>query len=130
MKGLFVTVLVFVSLAGFAAERPAAQKSSGNGVTVSIRPGDLSATAQSWDFAISLDTHSQELSDDLVRSAVLIDDKGREHRPLAWDGAKAGGHHRQGTLRFAPLAPRPSSLELRIARPGESSPRVFRWILP
>ena len=125
----FAASLFALSL-GLAVAQPTALKSVANGVTVSVQPRDLSASAASWDFAISMDTHSQELSDDLVKSAILLDATGREHPPLAWDGASPGGHHRAGTLKFAPISPLPSWVELKIRRPGETEPRAFRWLLP
>ena len=68
-------------------------------------------------------------SNDLAKSAVLIDKSGARHLPLAWDGAKPGGHHREGVLRFKPLSPLPDSIELQVMRPGEPTPRSFRWKL-
>lgn len=107
----------------------ATQRSAERGVTVSVRPLDLSAGAKSWAFEIVLDTHSAELSDDLATAVVLVDDRGAEHRPSGWQGDAPGGHHRKGTLAFAPVAPRPGAIELRIQRPGEPAPRVLRWRL-
>jgi hypothetical protein len=118
---------LFALFASLAFAQPAALKSLANGVIISVQPTDLSAGAASWDFAVSMDTHSQELSDDLVKSTVLLDATGREHRPIAWDGAGPGGHHRAGTLKFAPIVPSPSWVELRILRQGETEPRTFRW---
>jgi hypothetical protein len=74
-------------------------------------------------------TRTQDLSDDLPRSAVLVDDRGNEFKALAWDGAAPGGHHRSGVLRFNAIEPRPQALELRISRPGEAKARTFRWRL-
>lgn len=110
-----------------ASAQLATQRNSGNGVTIAVTPGNLSANAEVWDFAVVLDTHSQDLSDDLVESAVLLDGKGRERRPLAWEGAGPGGHHRKGILKFGALVPRPQAVELRISRQGEPRPRAFRW---
>ena len=76
-----------------------------------------------------LDTHSTDLSDDLTKSAVLVDGSGKRYMPVTWDGAGPGGHHREGVLRFKPISPRPQSLELQIARNGETAPRAFRWQL-
>ncbi len=80
-----------------------------------------------WNFAVVLDTHSQELGDDLVEAAVLVTDDGRRIKPLSWKGAPAGGHHREGTLEFKAPKPSPKLLELRLQRSGEPDPRVFRW---
>jgi hypothetical protein len=107
----------------------AARSSSERGVTVTVKPMSLARDAKSWDFEIVLDTHSQDLGDDLVKAARLVDGDGREYAPTAWDGAAPGGHHRKGVLRFMPISPPPRSIELQIRRPGEASPRVFRWQL-
>jgi hypothetical protein len=104
-------------------------KNSERGVTVAVTPVNLSAGASSWDFKISLDTHSADLDDDLRKSAVLLDGKGGKHAPVGWDGAAPGGHHREGILRFKPLSPRPAAIELWITRPDETRPRAFRWKL-
>lgn len=103
------------------------QKSSANGVTVTVTP-DV-GNASSWSFKVVLDTHSQELTDDLLKTAALIGSDGKRHAPLAWEGAAAGGHHREGMLRFAAFTPRPASIELEIRRPNEATPRLFRWQL-
>ena len=105
------------------------QKSSDRGVTVAVTPQNLSDDAKIWDFKIVLDTHSADLSDDLVKSAVLLDGTGAQHTPVGWDGAAPGGHHREGILRFKPVTPQPVAIELRITRSGEASPRSFRWQL-
>ena len=112
-----------------AAAELGAQKSSDRGVTVAVTPQDLSGDARTWDFKIVLDTHSADLSDDLVKSAVLLDGTGARHVPIGWEGAAPGGHHREGVLRFKPVTPQPVAIELRIARPGEASARSFRWQL-
>ena len=103
------------------------QKSSASGVTVSVTP-DV-GNASSWAFKVVLDTHSQDLNDDLLKSATLIGPDGKRHAPTAWEGAAPGGHHREGVLRFTAIAPRPGSIELELRRPNESAPRLFRWQL-
>jgi hypothetical protein len=113
-----------------ASELPAGPQSTGvNGVTVKVSAANLADGATTWTFAVVLDTHSQELADDLAATVVLLTDDGRELRPLAWKGPGAGGHHREGTLEFAPPQPRPKTLEMKMQRPGEAAPRVFRWTL-
>jgi hypothetical protein len=122
--------LVAATLLAFnAAAQLAAQKNTAGGVTVAVTPANLVAGAKTWDFSIVLDTHTQDLSDDLAGSAVLLDDRGNEFKALAWDGAAPGGHHRSGVLKFSAIEPRPQALELRISRPGEAKPRTFRWRL-
>ena len=106
-----------------------AQTSSARGVAIKVTPRNLASNAGSWEFAIVLDTHSQDLSDDLVKSSLLLDGAGGRHSPTAWDGAPPGGHHREGVLRFKPVSPQPQSIELQIKRAGETAPRSFRWQL-
>jgi len=128
-------VVMLVLLSAVSAAIPAAaaelgtQKSSERGVTVAVTPQNLSADAKSWDFKIVLDTHSGTLSDDLLKTAVLLDGTGTQHVPVAWDGAAPGGHHREGVLRFKPMTPQSAAIELRITRPDEPGPRSFKWQL-
>lgn len=105
------------------------QSSQANGVTVSVKPGDLSTAAKAWTFNVVLTTHTGDLSDDLTRTITLVDASGKPQLPTGWDGSAPGGHHRNGVLRFKPLSPRPDAVELRMARPGEATPRTFRWKL-
>ena len=105
------------------------QKSAVGGVTVKIKPLDLSSEAKEWVFEVVLETHTQDLSDDLTKTAVMIDSTGRQAAPIKWQGDGPGGHHRKGQLYFAPLSPQPVSVELHIRRTGEAPPRKFGWKL-
>ena len=97
----------------------ASQTSNVQGVTIKVTPKNLATDAKTWDFEVVFDSHTQDLTDDVVKSSLL----------LAWDGNPPGGHHREGVLRFKPLAAQPQAMELQITRPGESAPRSFRWQL-
>jgi len=110
--------------AALAAEGLAARTNSAAGVTVTATPHARSDGI--WEFDVALDTHSQALTDDLAKSATLVAG-GKTFAPAAWQGDPAGGHHRKGVLRFNAVEPNPREIELRIARPGESTPRSFRW---
>lgn len=114
---------------GAAAAELAQQSSQAGGVTMSVKPTDVSAAAKTWLFQVELNTHSGDLGDDLARTATIVDAAGRQQPALGWEGDPAGGHHRKGVLRFKALSPRPDALELRIARAGETAPRTFRWNL-
>lgn len=127
LKKVFALILLIAPASAIAQVAP--QKSSQAGVTVAVTPIEFAGAAKVWSFKIVLDTHSQDLSDDLAANAILLDGQGREHKPTAWEGAPPGGHHREGVLRFAPFEPAPDSVELRLLRPGEGAPRVFRWQL-
>jgi hypothetical protein len=103
-----------------------ARTSRQDGVTITVEPKGLPQGAKTWDFAVTLETHTQDLDDDLVQSTTLLAD-GTPHRPLGWNGPPPGGHHRKGVLRFAAVTPLPQVVELQIRREGESAPRIFRW---
>lgn len=111
--------------AGAQAQPPAVQSSAERGVTVKVTPNAVGQAGE-WEFAVVLDTHSAELNDDLVKSAVLVVD-GNELRPVSWTGAAPGGHHREGVLKFPAPPQAPKAVELRIQRAGEAAARVFRW---
>ena len=122
---LLVFVGLVTAMAASAAELNTI-KSAVHGVTMVVTP--QVKPGPGVDFKIVIDTHSQDLGDDFLKSAVLVDSAGNRYTPIAWDGAGPGGHHREGVLRFAPL-PATSSLELQVTRAKEESPRTFRWQL-
>ncbi|HQU09096.1 MAG TPA: hypothetical protein PLV25_03935, partial [Opitutales bacterium] len=78
-------------------------------VNVVITPLDLSPQSAEWTFDVGMNTHSVELDQDMTKVAVLVDDQGKEYKPLAWAGP-TGGHHREGTLTFARITPTPKSI--------------------
>jgi hypothetical protein len=128
LRSLVALALLAASGAAVSAER-ATRTSSLAGVTIKVTPRDIAPGAATWTFAVVLDTHSQDLSDDLAKNAVLLDAKGARNAPIAWEGAPPGGHHREGVLRFKGLGPAPEAFELQIRRAGEPAPRSFRWNL-
>lgn len=106
-------------------------------ITVKVSPQDLSQSAKTWDFEVLLDTHSQNLGDaDLANNSVLLDDKGHQASPLYREELPADKvelpqeHHRQVILKFAPITPRPKSIELKIRNIGDIDKRSFKWELP
>jgi hypothetical protein len=127
------SVLAACFLAVFAysasASELSTQESADRGVTVAVTPLNVSASAEAWEFKVTLDTHSQKLTDDLTKSAVLLDGTGARIAAIGWLAGQAGGHHREGVLRFKALTAQPKSIELQIQRSGEPEPRSFRWQL-
>lgn len=113
--------------AAHAQARVVTQTSSQGGVNIKVTPRALAHGASRWEFAVVLDTHSEELADDLMRTATLVTDDGRQLKPTAWIGAGSGGHHREGVLSFPAPDPVPGGFELRLSRPGEPTVRVLRW---
>jgi hypothetical protein len=129
LRGILAAIAALVVAGAAAAAELETRTSSAAGVTVKVTPKDVAPGAATWAFAVVLDTHSKDLSDDLVKSAGLLDARGARHAPIAWEGAPPGGHHREGVLRFKGLGPAPGAFELQIRRPGEGAARVFRWNL-
>ncbi|OYY36712.1 MAG: hypothetical protein B7X65_06635 [Polaromonas sp. 39-63-25] len=127
--GLVLATVPWGVMAQASPEGMATRSTSDQGVTIKVTPKSFGSPDSRWEFMVVLDTHSADLSDDLTRSATLATDEGRTFKPSSWQGAPAGGHHREGVLTFDVPAPRPGVIELRIVRPGESAPRIFRWLL-
>jgi hypothetical protein len=108
----------------------AAQSSEDGGVTIAVKPVDVSADAATWSFQVTLSSSGQELRDDLLRSAYLLNRAAKKDvPPIAWEGGAPAGRQRGGILRFNALKPMPAAIELRIQRAGEAAPRVYRWDL-
>ena len=80
-----------------------------------------------WKFNIVFDTHSIELNEDIIQIAELIDSEGNVFKPIAWEGAGPGGHHREGVLTFNQVQPLPEYVELKIKNIGGVTERSFRW---
>jgi len=97
------------------------------GIKVTVTRQIIPNEAKTWDFEVVLETHTQDLGDDLSKSSILVAD-GKQYMPLDWKGAPPGGHHRKGLLRFKAVAPQPQSMELQIRLAGDSSPRSFKWL--
>ncbi|MDH4175379.1 MAG: hypothetical protein OEZ09_11055 [Betaproteobacteria bacterium] len=127
-KMLVAAAVLVIAAAAYAAEL-GTRSSSVGGVTVKVTPKSVEPGAAAWEFAVVLDTHSQDLSDDLMKNSVLVDAQGVRHAPLAWEGSPPGGHHRSGELRFKGMAIQPDAIELQMRRPDEPAPRSFRWKL-
>ena len=98
-------------------------------VVVTVIPRSLEEDLATWDFEVTLNTHSEELSADLVAISELVDDQGKSYNPISWEGSPPGGHHRSGILKFNPILPKPKSLELTIKNIGETAERSFKWDL-
>ena len=141
MKKLIVTILSIVTFVGgfliFYQSRPVEQKmpitdwesktDNQLAVTITVTPIDISSQLKKWEFEIVMDTHSVELNQDLTKMAVLVDDQGKEDKPLSWEGT-IGGHHREGLLIFNQIIPTPKSVQLKVSGIGDVI-RSFDWQL-
>lgn len=94
-------------------------------MTVTVTPVLPVADSGVLQFTVVMDTHSIELDQNMVDSAVLIDDQGIRYSPFNWDGS-VGGHHREGVLTFTKMTTIPKSVELKIFGIGGVD-RSFVW---
>ena len=124
--GLGVVGIIAASNAAEPGYAP--QISNERGVKVTVTLQNILSEAKTWNFQLVLETHTQDLNDDLAKSAVLIAD-GKQYLPLGWEGAPPGGHHRKGVLRFKAVSPQPQSMELQIRLAGDTAQRSFKWLL-
>ncbi|MCK9201775.1 MAG: hypothetical protein M0P59_05385 [Gallionella sp.] len=120
--------IVFSCIPAVAAAEYAKQTSDERSIKITVAPKDISNEARTWDFEVTVESHTRDLSDDLTKSSVLIAD-GKQYLPTGWEGAPPGGHHRKGLLRFKAIVPKPGSVELQIRLAGAASLRSFKWIL-
>ena len=127
---LFSTAAYFLGLAlATAAPDLGTRTSMENGVSISVTPLEVGAGAKSWNFEVTMNTHTTPLEQDLTKLSLLVDAAGARHAPTAWKGDPPGGHHRKGVLEFAPLAGSPQFVELQIRDVGSTEARTFRWQL-
>lgn len=91
-------------------------------VTVKIRPHHVDDTGA--EFEVAFDTHSFDLGFDVAKASRLTV-AGTTWPAPTWSGAGPGGHHREGTLRFASAGDAAGPVELSIA--GLPAPVDTRW---
>ena len=142
-RGVIVLVLLvaaFLAVRGVAAWRdtvdrvddtPAAQSPTlrertveAGEVTVKVEPRRIDATGA--EFAVSFDTHSVDLGFDVARNAHLTVG-GAAWPAAAWSGSAAGGHHREGTLRFDAAGAPAGTATLHLT--GLPQPATASWTL-
>ena len=95
-------------------------------VSVSVFPKNITQ-AGIWEFEVTLNTHSIELSEDLTQVSVLINSEGEEEKPTEWEGDPPAGHHRKGILKFNALSSQPEFIILKIRGVGGIKERIFQW---
>jgi YHS domain-containing protein len=78
-------------------------------------------------FKITFDTHSVDLSFDLIAISSLELDDNLVLRPVKWDGAAPGGHHRSGVLVFKSIPKETKFLKLTLENVAGVPERTFVW---
>lgn len=101
----------------------------GGNVTVTVMPVRFVRDAP-LEFEIAMNTHSVDLSGDMLKAVALRDDAGKEYAPTAWDGPSAGGHHRSGKIEFTALTTNTKSVTVIVKGIAGVPERMFTWDLP
>jgi hypothetical protein len=122
-----VTFIVVMSLT-FTVGAYERKSSSEKKVRVEVVPVQL-ASGKPAKFEVRMNTHSVDLSQDMVAVSRLKDDNGHEYRPQGWTGSPPGSHHRSGVLEFQALEGNPNSVTLVIRDIANFPKRIFEWKL-
>src|SRR3990172_8498696 len=89
-----VSAAMLLATTAFAADL-ASQSDEKGGVTVVVKPVDVAVGAATWSFEVSISSNSQNLSDDLARTASIVNRKAKSNQaPIAWEGDPPGGRSR------------------------------------
>ena len=78
-------------------------------------------------YEFTFNTHSVDLDFDFTQIITLKDNLGNTYNPNDWSGDK-GGHHLQGTIEFAEIAPEAKNVTITV-RDIESKVLNFEWSL-
>src|SRR3972149_4667932 len=82
---LFWVGLAFPAMASAQTLPP--RSTDAAGVTVTVKPLGLTPGAKTWDFEITMETHTKPLEQALARVSLLVDDGAKQYKPSAWKGA-------------------------------------------
>jgi hypothetical protein len=102
------------------------QTNDESAVRVDVKPVSLVAGKPAV-FEIRLNTHSVNLSYDMVEISSLQDGEGKIYKAVEWKGSPLGGHHRRGILEFPNLEGTPQSVKLVIRGVAGVPERSFEW---
>jgi hypothetical protein len=120
-----VTLLLLINLAVDAAAYETISNKQ-NQVRVDVRPVQL-VPGKPARFEVRMNTHSEELSQDMLDVVTLKDNKGRQYQATNWKGSPPGGHHLSGVLEFPELDGNPESITLVIRLIADGPDRTFKW---
>jgi hypothetical protein len=129
-KLLMVVGVFILALGSFLPQAGAfqAQTNDENAVWAEVKPVQL-GPGQPAIFEVRLNTHSVNLTYDMVQVSSLQDSQGKVYKATAWKGSSPGGHHRRGTLEFPQLEGNPQIVKLVIKGIADVPKRVFEWKL-
>jgi hypothetical protein len=104
------------------------QENEGGSVTVTVEP-EVLEIGKNPKFKLEFNTHSVELSFDVVKQSYVLNDKGNRLDGATWSGSPPGGHHRNGTLIFNVPLPQTKYVEFVITNIAGIEERKFKWNL-
>jgi len=104
------------------------QENERGNVTVIVTPKVLEI-GKNPIFEIKFETHSVDLTFDVVQISSLVDEKGKVFGNSIWEGSEPGGHHREGTLTFNTVLSETKLVELIIVNVAGVTERKFKWNL-
>lgn len=124
----FISLMIMLFLVSWAVDAGAYETKSNkqNSVRVDVRPVQL-LPGKPAKFEIRMNTHSVDLSYEMVAVSTLKDNQGREYQPIHWEGSSDESHHRQGILEFPKLETNTASITLVIRKIAEVPERIFEW---
>ena len=123
-----ITLIVGIGLILETARAYDRKSNRENRVRVDVVPVQL-VSGKSAKFEVRMNTHSGDLSQDMVSVSTLKDDNGHEYRPVSWQGSPPGGHHRNGIIEFTILDGNTESVTLVIRDVANVPERIFTWKL-
>ena len=123
-----VSILIVLFLLNLAIDAAAYETKSNkqNRVRVDVRPVQL-VPGKPATFEVRMNTHSEELSQEMLAVVTLKENKGREYQATNWKGSPPGGHHLSGVLEFPELDGNPESITLVIRLIADGPDRSFKW---
>ena len=103
-SALLILVLILTACSATATPLPTDPSSDTRidqqgGIVIEITPLNLNTSTDTLEFDVVMNTHSIDLSTDLVTLSTLSTDTGVTVQAILWD-APRGGHHVSGKLRF------------------------------
>jgi len=109
-------------------KNPDSKVNEGGNVTVTVKPKALKIGEKPV-FEINFETHLVDLSFDVTKISLLVDDQGKTYTQSVWAGSPPGGHHREGTLTFDTVLPKTKFVELTLKDVAGVTERKFKWNL-
>ena len=93
VAALMLAATPWAAMAQAGPNATTTQSSTDRSVTLKVTPKSIGLQETRWEFSVVLDTHSADISDDLVQSATLTTGDGRTLKPSNWVETVPGSHH-------------------------------------